>query len=153
MPFRNTLQHSDLGATLGLGMGETVADRARRRVREEMDRQHLNQSDIAGRLGWTQTRVSKILNGKIELGVDDLGALCFALGLSLTEAVRDHGLEFCAEMQPTELRMLERFRQLTPRQRDNWLGLFEVVGPHTRLEERRAMPKKPLLTKGRGVTS
>lgn len=131
-------------------MGDTVAARARRRIREEMTRQDLNQSDVAGRLGWTQSRISKALSGHNKtLDVDDLAALCFAVGLSLVEAVRDHGMEFCADMTPTELRVLERYRQLEPAERDAYLTLMRVIGPQTRLEERRARKKKPIIPPGR----
>lgn len=116
-------------------MTETVADRARRRIREEMDREHLNQTDIAGILKWGQSQVSKLLNGHTRLDVNDLDALCFAVGIRITEAVRDHGLEFCAELTPTELRILERIRQLTEPVREGLMGLLDV-SPHTRLETR-----------------
>ena len=95
-------------------MGESASIRARARIRAEMETRHLSQRDVAGILGWTQSRVSKNLNARVELGLDDLESLCFAVGITLTEAVRDHGLEFCAEMTPSELRILERIRQLKP---------------------------------------
>lgn len=133
-------------------MSDTSATRAVRRVREEMQRKNLSQSDIAGRLDWTQTRVSKLLNGKIALGLEELDALCFAVGLSLVEAVRDHGLEFCADMTPTELRVLERYRQLSPPEQDALSIMLKVKGPHTRLEDRRATIKKPVIPKGRNAS-
>lgn len=92
-------------------MSESPSVRARRRVREEIEKRGLSQNDVANLLKWSESRVSKLLNGKIELGLDDLAALCFAVDLSLVEAVRDQGLEFCADMTPTELRILQRLRE------------------------------------------
>jgi transcriptional regulator with XRE-family HTH domain len=117
---------------------ETPADRAIVRLLEEMRRKHLSQRDLAGILDWSQSRVSKNLNGRIELGVNDLAALCFAVGIPLTEAVRDHGLEFCAEMTPMELRLLERFRQLSPQDRDHLIGILDIKQA-TRREPRAAL--------------
>lgn len=123
-------------------MAESPSERARLRIREEMARKHLSQRDLAGILDWSQSRISKNLNARIELGLDDLAAMCFGVGLSLTEAVRDHGLEFCAEMTPTELRVLERFRQLPPPIMEAVMTLLQVPS-NTRIQERRAtLPKK-----------
>lgn len=107
-------------------MADSVAQRALLRLREEMAKKHLNQTDIAGLLGWKQGRVSKILNGRIGLDVDTLAELCFAVGLSITEVLRDRGLEFCAEMTPTELRILERLRQLPPPVLDAMKTLIQI---------------------------
>jgi transcriptional regulator with XRE-family HTH domain len=90
----------------------TRSEDVRLRLRDEMTRRKLSQRDVAGLLGWSQSKVAHILTGHVVLSVDDLADFCFALGLRLTEAVRDHGLEFCAEMTPTELRIVERVRQL-----------------------------------------
>ena len=90
---------------------ESAANRALRRITEEMSAKNLNQTDVAGILGWGPSRVSKILKRKIVLTVDDMAALCFAVSISPVEAVRDHGLEFCAEMTPSELRLVELLRQ------------------------------------------
>ena len=124
-------------------MAETASDRARARLRSEMERRHLNQTDVANLLEWTQSKISKVLNGKTGLDVDDLSALCFAVGIQLTEAVRDHGLEFCAEMTPTELRILERIRQLPQPVLDAVMTLLNVPTT-TRREDRRATPKKKI---------
>jgi transcriptional regulator with XRE-family HTH domain len=92
-------------------MTETVSRRACERIRAEMQRLALNQADLAGLIGWTQSKISKVLNGETDLSVDDLEALCFGVGLRISEAVRDHGLEFCAEMTPQEFRVLEELRR------------------------------------------
>lgn len=117
-----------------------VATRALLAIREEMERKGISQADIAGQLQWLPARTSKVLHGKLPLTVDDLEALCFAVGLSPTEAVRDRGLEFCADMTPTELRILERLRQL-PHLLDAIAQILQV-NLHTRAQERRAVPKK-----------
>jgi transcriptional regulator with XRE-family HTH domain len=89
----------------------TLSDRIRERLRAEMAARHLSQRDVAGIAGWSQSRVAKLMTGRVEMGVDDLEGLCFALDLSLTEVVRDPGLEFCADLTPTELRLLEQYRK------------------------------------------
>lgn len=111
-----------------------------------MSRQKLSQRDLADLLGWkSQSRVAKLLTGRVEFNIDDLEAICFAIGLSVTEAVRDQGLEFCAELTPTELRLLERFRQLQPYQLDAVMTLLDIKGK-TRQQERRAAPPKRKLS-------
>ena len=67
-------------------------------------------------------------------------ALCFALNLRVTEVVRDHGLEFCAELTPTELRTLDQIRQLPPKEYEA-IKLFLERLTKTRIEERRARPR------------
>lgn len=138
---RKPLQHNQLRHTVTPVTTETLSDRVRVRLREEMARQHLSQRDVANLLGWTQSRVSKTLNAYVELGVEEMGAMCFALGLHVTEVVRDHGLEFLAEMTPTELRILERIRQLPRPVLDAVMTVIDVHST-TRRQERRALPKK-----------
>lgn len=121
-------------------MGD-LSDRVRLRLREEMGKSGLSQRDVADLIGWTQSKVAKHLTGRVEIGLDALEALCFAVGLSATEVVRDHGLEFCAEMQPHELRLLEHFRQQTPDTRDAFLKILKVAKT-THLPERYAKPLK-----------
>lgn len=128
-------------------MAETLSQRARLRLREEMTKKHLNQTDVAGLLGWQQGRVSKILNGRIGLDVDTLGDLCFALSVPITEVLRDRGLEFCAEMTPTELRLLERLRELPVPMLDAVKMLIQISP--TSIEKRSATPAKSVLGKPR----
>lgn len=71
------------------------------------------------------------------MGVADLESLCFAISLPIVEAVRDHGMEFFAEMTPTELRTLERIRQLNEPDRDAYLHLLSVKVA----SKRRASPE------------
>jgi len=130
-------------------MAFTAADRARNRIREEMARKNLNQADIADLLKWTESRVSKILHGRTELGVNELEALCFATGLTLTEAVRDHGLEFCAEMTPTEMRMMELLRALPVALRDHFYGMLSFHAAPTTIERKGLTKTKSIYGKSR----
>ncbi len=62
-------------------------------------------------LNTNQSRVNKLLNGKIAINLDDLEDFCTAFQLSPTEVVRDQGLEFCSEMTPSELRLYQLFKK------------------------------------------
>lgn len=128
----------------------TLADRARLRLREEMSRKHLSQRDLADLLKWSQSRVARALTGRSGIALDDLEALCFGVGLSVVEAVRDHGLEFLADMTPTELRILERIRQLPTPVLDAVMTLL-AVNANTRLQERRASPSSAYKKKNRAA--
>ena len=68
------------------------------------------------------------------------------MGISLTELVRDHGLEFCAEMTPTELRALENLRRLPQADRDAYVHLLKARA--SALPDRHARPLKKSLTRG-----
>lgn len=103
-----------------------LSDAVRLRLREEMLRLKLSQRDVAGLLDWSQSKVAHQLTGRVDMSLDDLAAFCFALRISPTEAVRDHGLEFCAEMTPTELRILERTRQLPKPVLDAVMTLLDI---------------------------
>lgn len=135
----NPLRTKELSATLAAM--SSLADRARLRLREEMSRKHLSQRELADLLKWSQSRVARAMTGRSGIALDDLDALCFGVGLSVVEAVRDHGLEFLAEMTPTELRVLERIRQLPRPTLDALMTLLNVPA-NTRLQERRAAPEK-----------
>ncbi len=140
-PIANPLRRKRLASTVDAHMS-VRSDQARLRVREEMERQKMSQREMSDLLKWSQSRVAKILTGRVELSLDDLEALCFAVGLSVVEAVRDHGMEFCADMTPTELRILERMRQLPQPITDSLLQLLNVKD-HTRPQERRAAQVRP----------
>jgi len=94
-----------------------ASTRVRERLREELRARDITQRELADALSkqtddyWTQSKVGKVLTGHVELKVDDADAIAKVAGIFLTEAVRDRGLEFYAEMTPTELRILERLRQ------------------------------------------
>lgn len=137
-PKEKPLRTNGLSAILP-AMTHRLEGQVRLRLREEMARKKISQRDLAGQLDWSQSRLAKVLTGRVEMGVGDLEELCFALNVAATEAVRDHGLEFCAEMTPTELRVLERLRQITPTMLDAVMVLLDVK-TKTRIQERRAAP-------------
>lgn len=152
-PEPKPLRTKHLAATIAAVPQTTVQDRVRQRLRDEMQRRRLSQREISGLLGgvkngWSQSRIAKLLTGRRTMGVDDLASLCFALDLSLTEVIRDHGMEFCAEMTPTELRVLERLRQLPKPIFEAVLALIDVR-THTRIEDRGATKPKDRLKKAR----
>lgn len=122
-----------------------LSEQVRLRIREEMERKDMSQRDVAGILDWSQSRVAHLLTGRVEMCVDDVQGFAFALGFLPTELVRDRGLEFCAEMTPTEFRLFERIRQLTPDQRQALMTIVNV----TLVEPRRATAKAKL-SRGRG---
>lgn len=119
-----------------------IGDRVRHRLREEMARLKRGQQDIADLVQWTQSRVAQKLTGRTPITLEELDALAFAVDLPVTELVRDHGLEFCAEMTPTELRVLERFRQLAPDQQHALMTILDVKATTKRQDRRAALPKK-----------
>ena len=119
-----------------------LSQRVRERLRDEKQRRHLSEREMAELIQWSQSKVAQKLGGRTPITLDELEALCFALNLSPAEAVRDRGLEFYAEMTPTELRVLERIRQLPPSIFEAVLTIIDVRS-HTRAEPRRASkPKK-----------
>lgn len=112
-----------------------------------MTRRTLSTRDVSDLLGgsargWSQSRVTKTLGGRVELGLEETAALAFALDLSLVEVVRDPGLEFCAEMQPSELRLLEKIRQLPPATWEALMTLLQI--PSRSASSRYAKKPKPI---------
>lgn len=123
----------------------TPAQRAVLRIREEMTERKVSQRELAERLKCSQGRVAKMLTGGVQLRVNDLATLAAAVGISLVEAIRDRGLEFFAEMTPTEVRVLERLRR-RPHMLEGVTILLELRGvqkPEPRVSKRRR-PGRPL---------
>lgn len=89
----------------------TLAERALLRIREEMTERHIVQRDLAKDLKCSQGRVAKLLNGGVNLRVNDLKILADAVGITPVECLRDRGLEFYAELTPSEVRFLERCKR------------------------------------------
>ncbi len=106
---------------------ESLSHRVLARIRHEMRDKKISQPDLAGMLHCSQSRISKILTEAAKLKVDTLGDLCQIVGLAVTEVVRDRGMEFVAEMTPTELRILEHIRGMSPRARQGLELLFEIA--------------------------
>lgn len=118
-----------------------LPDRVRQRLRDELTREKVSQQELADMIKWTQSRVAQKLTGRTPITLEELDALCFGLSLSPVEAVRDHGLEFCAELTPTELRMLEQIRRLPRPVIDAVLTLLRVP-LSTNKPDRHAGPLK-----------
>jgi transcriptional regulator with XRE-family HTH domain len=135
----NLLNAYDLSVTVRLSM--SLNDRVRERLREIKAEKDVSHRDLAGFTGWSQAKVGQKLLGETEITLDELETLCFALGIQPTEAVRDRGLEFCAEMTPTELRLLELIRRL-PRAAYDGLLHFMQVNPKAGAEPRGATKKR-----------
>lgn len=115
-----------------------LSEELRTRIREELAKQKLSARAAAKLLEWHPSRVYHVLDGTVEMGVDDLEAFAFVLQLRPTELVRDRGLEFVAEMTPTDFRIHEKIRALTPEQRDALMTMLHVAAPPAR----RALPVK-----------
>lgn len=99
------------------GMVPDLGTRLCAQLRDELWRRKISQRDLARRLTertgerWSQSRVQKILNGRVKLVVEDVAAIAEMVGLSLVELVREPGREFVADCTPSELRMLMRIRE------------------------------------------
>jgi len=113
-----------------------------------MTHKHLSQQEVADLLKWTQSKVAQKLTGRTPITLEELEALAFAVSLSPTEVVRDTGLEFCAEMTPTELRVLELFRTLPTVTRDHFFGVL-AFQTRTLIESKGITKAKPIIPKGR----
>jgi len=135
------LQAGRLSATVQ-GMARLSVE-VRSRLREELAKRKLSARAAAKHLGWHPSRVYHLLDGTVEMCVDDLEGFAIILNMRPTELVRDRGLEFAAEMTPTEYRFYERIRELTPQQIDAAMTMLSIMAPPAR----RAMPAKQ--SKGR----
>jgi transcriptional regulator with XRE-family HTH domain len=117
-PKENPLNGNELSSRVpSVEESSEIAVRVRHRFQEEMRVRGISQRQLADMLSgldnqeWTQSRVGKVLTGRVDLKIHDADLIARALRMSLTEAVRDRGLEFYAELTPTEVRLLERLRQ------------------------------------------
>lgn len=91
----------------------TAAQTALLRIREEMHERKITQRDLAEAFDCSQGRIAKILNGGVNLRVSDLELLAKIVKLDLVEVVRNRGVDFVAELAPTELAMLTAYRRKT----------------------------------------
>lgn len=125
----------------------TISDRIRQRIKDEMETREISQRDLADVLSrrtnvvWTQSRVGKVLTGRVELKLDDLYAIAEGVGLTLCEAVRDPGMEFFAEMTPIELRLFQILRR-QPHVYDAFLQLVGIGRPAGEVVTLPARPKR-----------
>lgn len=117
-------------------------ERARQRIREEAAKRKLSHRNIAGFLNWGFNKVTQKLTGRTPMTLNEFAALCFAVGMQPSEAVRDRGLEFCAEMTPTELRFLEHLRKLPQPAYEGLLHFLQVTPSAASGVESRGLTKK-----------
>ena len=58
-------------------------------IRAERSRQGLSQGELAERLGWTRTMLSKAERGDRVIGAHELPLICRVLGVRLGDLMRD----------------------------------------------------------------
>ncbi|TFD61089.1 XRE family transcriptional regulator [Cryobacterium sp. Hh7] len=58
-------------------------------LRAEMARHRILQGQLAAATGISTTQLSEILNGKKNIDIQQLDALCWSLGLDFTAVIRD----------------------------------------------------------------
>lgn len=107
----------------------------------------LSEADIAEFCGWHKSKVAHKLAGRTDITLEELELLCGAMKLPISEAVRDRGLEFYAEVTPTELRLIETWRMMPEPIRGSFLLLMNVQ-PRD-IERRGVTPKRSLYGKPR----
>jgi transcriptional regulator with XRE-family HTH domain len=123
--------------------GMSLSRRVCHRLREVMDEQGMSQRDLSRMLGCSQGRVAKLLSGATELRLDDLETICVALDIRPVEAVRDLGLEFFAELTPTQVRLFHRLGQLDAPHMSAILLIAGLTPPAA-----PAAPKNPRRSRG-----
>jgi transcriptional regulator with XRE-family HTH domain len=123
-----------------------LSEQARERIRDEMQRRQWSQRDLADLLQWSQSKIAKVLNGRVALTVDDLDAIAVRLTLRPAELIRDRGLEFYREMTPSDLRLFQMLDD-RPDLRTHILGMLQVL---REVEPRRASrPRKKRAAKAK----
>jgi len=56
-----------------------------REIRAEMGRQHISQRELADRLEWTQSQLSRRLSGAVRLSMDDVEAIANELNVGILQ--------------------------------------------------------------------
>lgn len=120
-----------------------LSERALRRIREEMRAKRISQPDLASMMGTHQSWISKLMTGFADLKLDTLAEICLHLGLPVSEVIRDQGMEWYAEMTPTEKRVFDAYRALTPDEKDLFERLLYRARPAPPVERRHATEPKP----------
>lgn len=107
-----------------------AADRVRRRIKELLDERGWSQRALADALGKTQPWMSQLLGGSLRLGLDELDQVALALGATAVELVRDpEQFQFCADLTPSEMAMLRKYRKLGPSVREAIATLVNAADP------------------------
>lgn len=113
---------------------DTLSTRVRMRLRDELYARKIMQRDACDRLeritgdGWSQSRLSKTLNGEVGLLLDVADALADIAGVTLVDVVREPGRELVADLTPSELQLIEAARArpaLLP-------AILQLLGPAPR---------------------
>lgn len=65
-----------------MSMGYSLSEYVTREIRAEMARQDVTQTDLALRLGWTQSAVSRKLDNLRPLRIEELEQIAQTLGIS-----------------------------------------------------------------------
>lgn len=105
-----------------------LADQVRHRLREELERT-TTERELAELLTKSQSWISHRLTGRVTITLDDLEAFCFGLNVSPVEVVRDRGLDFVAEMTPSESRLFTELRRAPEPVRAAILTLLNLKPP------------------------
>lgn len=90
------------------------AAEVRRRILEVLQRRQVSQRELVRKLppitgeDWTQSRLHKILSGRVELRYDDLYYIALVLDVPVVEFVREK--ELVADLSPSELALLNTLR-------------------------------------------
>lgn len=69
-------------------MAPSLGDLIANNVRGERSRARLRQADVAERLGWAVSSYSDLENGRRKLALEDVPAVCEALGVALQDLLR-----------------------------------------------------------------
>lgn len=112
-----------------------LSERLRAEVRDALAHRKISQREAADRATlrtgeqWSQGKVWKILNGTVELGVEELAVLAEVAGINLVELFREKGRDLLADLTPTELAIVQALRErpeLGP-------ALQAILGPPTKI--------------------
>ena len=79
----------------GFSLNESVSAE----IRAEMARQSITQVELAGRVGWAQSQLSKRLRGVVSFRADELEDIAHALGISIHQLTSPRTLELPADWQ------------------------------------------------------
>ena len=128
------------------------ADHIRLRFRELLHEKGVSQSTLCERLEkrtgerWRESRLSKLLNGRIVFVVDDLVLMAECADISLVELFRAKGREFVADLAPSELRVLHAMRDM-PRTGQLLIDLVNSLTPEKRKTPRQVIRERMRLGK------
>lgn len=98
-------------------------DRVRQRLRQLRKIQQLTQEDVAARLKWHQTRVSKYEHGSV-MEMDDVDRLARVYGTTLATLLGDY-TEPPVDTDFAELRAV--YSRLAPKMRANFVELMQAL--------------------------